>query len=384
MKILISDSKVLDTRAGQILEDISNYDIEKINIPIIYNIKDLNSSKYCDVAKGDKGIIGLNKSYNAIIQGLEAANREYFEVNEQIQVSSGILFLNTILNHIEDITKGSKVVDDKCGNVGIQSYALSNEDMEKQLQENIAKYGDNITLDPDTLRLNESDQKEVCRQLIVDTKKVIKDNLPYYYCVLKLQEEIYLDGETAKQMGVDVAGISPGTLYINTEFCSKLSKKQLVFILCHEVGHLVFKHASRIKLRNHTYWNFAGDLLINKDLCQNEFKITPTHPGTLAEMCMGIYSDDVNLSQTTEEVYAELISENNTDNTNQPQGGGQNGGNSGNNQPNQNNPFNTQLRDILNRIRELEEDPLNQPYKPLIERAIKKYDLEKRISALGV
>ena len=399
MKILISDSKVLDTKNRQILSDISNYDIEKKNIAILFNIKVINSAKYCDVAKGDKGIIGQNQSYKAIKQGLESNNREYFEIEETI--STSLIFLNEITKTIDtNGTKGDLAVDQKFGNVGIQSYNLSKEEMDKQLQENIAIYGDStITLDPDTLRLNESNQKELCRQLIVDAKKVIKDNFPYYYCVLKLQEEIYLDSETAKQMGVDVMGISPGTLYINTEFCSKLSKKQLVFILCHEVGHLVFKHASRIKLRNHTYWNFAGDLLINKDLCENEFKMKPTHPGEFAEMCMGIYSDDVDLTQSTEEVYAELVNENQNGDPidklggdpggsgggqggNVKSGNGQNGGGQGGEQ--NNNPFNTQLRDILNRIRELEKEPVNQSMAPLIERAIKKYDLEKRISALGV
>lgn len=50
---------------------------------------------------------------------------------------------------------------------------------------------------------------------------------------------------------------------INPAWAKDFSVQQLVFLLCHEVGHEVFDHINRCGSRNPAKWNRAGDAVIN-------------------------------------------------------------------------------------------------------------------------
>lgn len=54
-----------------------------------------------------------------------------------------------------------------------------------------------------------------------------------------------------------------GQIYYNDAFVESLSVDQLVFLLCHEVGHVIGQHSSRVGARNRKKWNIAGDAWIN-------------------------------------------------------------------------------------------------------------------------
>lgn len=54
-----------------------------------------------------------------------------------------------------------------------------------------------------------------------------------------------------------------GQIYYNEQFVEKLSVDELVFLLCHEVGHVIGQHAGRVGTRNRKKWNIAGDAWIN-------------------------------------------------------------------------------------------------------------------------
>ncbi len=54
-----------------------------------------------------------------------------------------------------------------------------------------------------------------------------------------------------------------GQIYYNKSFVEKLSVDQLVFLLAHEVGHVIGQHASRRGARSPKKWNYAGDAWIN-------------------------------------------------------------------------------------------------------------------------
>lgn len=54
-----------------------------------------------------------------------------------------------------------------------------------------------------------------------------------------------------------------GQIYYNPDFVASKSVGELVFLLCHEVGHVIGQHASRLGTRNHHKWNIAGDAWIN-------------------------------------------------------------------------------------------------------------------------
>lgn len=54
-----------------------------------------------------------------------------------------------------------------------------------------------------------------------------------------------------------------GQIYYNKSFVEKLSVDELVFLLCHEVGHVIGQHALRRGTHQAKKWNIAGDAWIN-------------------------------------------------------------------------------------------------------------------------
>lgn len=66
---------------------------------------------------------------------------------------------------------------------------------------------------------------------------------------------------------VPIAAVTPkGEILYNSEGIKDYSVDQLVFILCHEVLHVVYMHALRRGNRNHFLYNIASDAVINETL----------------------------------------------------------------------------------------------------------------------
>lgn len=57
-----------------------------------------------------------------------------------------------------------------------------------------------------------------------------------------------------------------GRIYYNEKFIEGLTVPQIVWGLCHEVGHVIGQHATRCGSRNKRKWNYAGDAWINDTL----------------------------------------------------------------------------------------------------------------------
>ena len=106
-----------------------------------------------------------------------------------------------------------------------------------------------------------------------------------------------------------------GNIYYNAKFVESLSVPQLVWGLCHEVGHVIAQHAVRKKHRDHKCWNYAGDAWINDML--DDCGIGQRIPNTV----------DIRGSKdkTTETIYDELQSQQKQ--KGQGQGQGSNGSN---------------------------------------------------------
>lgn len=85
-----------------------------------------------------------------------------------------------------------------------------------------------------------------------------------------------------------------GQIYYNKSFVEKLSVDELVFLLCHEVGHVIGQHALRRGTRNAKKWNIAGDAWINdmlKDAGIGQFIEGGVNmPGSKAETVDVIYN----------------------------------------------------------------------------------------------
>jgi predicted metal-dependent peptidase len=54
-----------------------------------------------------------------------------------------------------------------------------------------------------------------------------------------------------------------GQIFYNPEWIKDKTVDELVFLLCHEVGHVIGQHAARLGNRSHKKWNIASDAWIN-------------------------------------------------------------------------------------------------------------------------
>jgi len=54
-----------------------------------------------------------------------------------------------------------------------------------------------------------------------------------------------------------------GHIRYNPDFIEKFSVPQVVWALCHEIGHVIAQHSSRLGSRDPKKWNYAGDAWIN-------------------------------------------------------------------------------------------------------------------------
>lgn len=103
-----------------------------------------------------------------------------------------------------------------------------------------------------------------------------------------------------------------GTIYYNPEFVETLTVPQLVWGLCHEVGHVICQHAIRRGSRDFKKWNYAGDAWINDTL--DSCNVGQRIPNTV----------DMHGSKdkTTEQIYDELPENPNGKGGGSGQGGG--------------------------------------------------------------
>lgn len=101
-----------------------------------------------------------------------------------------------------------------------------------------------------------------------------------------------------------------GRIYYNEKFVESLTVPQIVWGLCHEVGHVIGQHAVRRGTRHPKAWNYAGDAWINDTL--TDAKVGDPIPQTVN---MPGSKDD-----TVENIYDKLPKQNGS-------GGGQGQGN---------------------------------------------------------
>lgn len=98
-----------------------------------------------------------------------------------------------------------------------------------------------------------------------------------------------------------------GRIYFNPEFVKGLSHQELVFVLAHEVMHVVCMHGIRRGDRDPKLWNIAGDYYINSFLDTSGVGQRPEG---------ALYKAGCE-NQTTEEIYSQLLQQQNQ----QPQQG---------------------------------------------------------------
>ncbi len=87
-------------------------------------------------------------------------------------------------------------------------------------------------------------------------------------------------------------------LYMNREFVKSLTFDELVFVVAHEVLHVVYDHLSRREGRDPEYYNMAADYVINHTLVKQKIGSMPP---------VGLFSDKYTDEMTSEAVYEDLV-----------------------------------------------------------------------------
>lgn len=95
---------------------------------------------------------------------------------------------------------------------------------------------------------------------VAKAKSLLILDHPFFGMAVSKRPIIYTDTvETA-------AMTAKGQMYMNPAWCSKLTSRNMMFLLAHEALHYMLCHSLRLGTRNHTAWNIACDKVINDTL----------------------------------------------------------------------------------------------------------------------
>ncbi len=97
---------------------------------------------------------------------------------------------------------------------------------------------------------------------------------------------------------IQTAATNGKIVYYNPDFLEKISEKEKIFVIAHEICHIAFNHIIRSKNKNHKIWNIATDAIINAFLKKDGLKIV--------ENAVDI-EDAINYN--AEELYEKLLKE---------------------------------------------------------------------------
>lgn len=102
-----------------------------------------------------------------------------------------------------------------------------------------------------------------CQQKLVQAALSMQQLTPYYFTIYSTI--------TRKPAPIETIGVTEDTLYYGNKFVAEEMIEELVFVLIHEMLHMMMQHSLRFKPRtNHDLWNVACDLYINTLIC-NDF-----------------------------------------------------------------------------------------------------------------
>ncbi|MEM4396756.1 MAG: VWA-like domain-containing protein [Candidatus Woesearchaeota archaeon] len=90
-------------------------------------------------------------------------------------------------------------------------------------------------------------------------------------------------------------------IYYNPEFFKTLSKGQIVFVIAHEILHVVYDHVFRRGNRNPLVWNMAVDYIVNYTLIKNSIGTAPENI---------LFDERYTDEYTSEELYEKLLKDN--------------------------------------------------------------------------
>lgn len=179
-------------------------------------------------------------------------------------------------------------------------------------------------------RFSSSELEDISKKAqdkLVESLFTMRKISPYYYTILAAC--------TRKPApGLGTFAVTEDTMYYDMAFVASLNVSELVFVLIHEMMHIVMQHSLRFKGRTDPdLWNVACDLYINSIICHDfnvrfcddEVVIRTSDGKELGKIKtpeIGVFIETINEKieldkDTPETIYNRLFKENVTDNSSQ-------------------------------------------------------------------
>ena len=319
MKIKVWENKALDTKTQELIE-INKFDEECVGIPILFNIHKEGKDTKCSVA--DAKNVRHEQDYNKMVEICKKVGKEpmvHIENNgKELLVKLSVYESKSKVGKAESNKRKEEPAEEKrLDTKSIFSKSLTKEERQEIAKENrinndIRK---GIVIDYENIEEPTNDKNyEVANTMYKDAYTIMENALPFYHGIICMLDHKFTNDKKV----IPTMGVTTSELVMNINFVKEIKPSEVLFVLSHEAGHIAFKHPARIHKRNHSIWNMAGDLIINKTLCE-EFDITPEKSGYIEfegkkyeiEFAHGgLYSDKIDLDKdTTESVYDELMAE---------------------------------------------------------------------------
>lgn len=151
--------------------------------------------------------------------------------------------------------------------------------------------------------------------LTPEVLKDVEDKIRQARFKLLLDHEFF--GQVAVQLRLKItedvrtAAVDGRTIFFNPHFVNMLTLQETVFLVAHEVWHVVFEHFLRRGNRVPQWWNMAGDYVINYLLVRDRIGQMINYrndKGVRTNKQLGLY-DAKYKDKTTEEIYDEFEKE---------------------------------------------------------------------------
>lgn len=148
----------------------------------------------------------------------------------------------------------------------------------------------------DVMELNAAKQQEYMRRILLARMAVLSRN--GFFGLLLMHMKFALDPN------IGTAATDGERVYFDPKFLDKISDRELVFIMMHEIMHVALRHTSRTGDRDDFLFNVACDIVVNSNILQ-------AAGGDLSSITLSQYGESMHLTPkgdegshyTAEEVY---------------------------------------------------------------------------------
>lgn len=142
--------------------------------------------------------------------------------------------------------------------------------------------------------------RETIKNILVEVKIYLLVKYPYLGSIASRVEFVEIDDDPIKKSLITTAATDGKRIYYNVDFFKNLNKGNIVFVVAHEVLHIILDHIFRMGKRNPNIWNAAVDYIVNYILVKNKIGIIPSDV---------LFSEKYSDAYSAEELYEILYQE---------------------------------------------------------------------------